>query len=65
MRGRVKWFDEKKGFGFIAQETGKDIFFHHTSLAMKGFRTIEDGANVEYDVEQSEKGPKAVRVSKV
>ncbi len=60
--GRVKWFDEKKGFGFIEQEDGKDIFVHHTGISGDGFRNLYEDQMVEFDIEQGEKGPKALNV---
>lgn len=62
--GIVKWFSDKKGFGFIEQENGGDIFVHHTSINMSGFRTLAEGERVTFDVEQSERGPVAKNVQK-
>ena len=61
--GRVKWFDEKKGFGFIEREDGNDVFVHFRAITGDGFKTLTDGQEVEFDVEQGDKGPQAVNVS--
>ena len=62
--GTVKWFSDDKGFGFITpDEGGKDLFVHHTGIAGNGFRTLAEGAKVEYQAEQGDKGPKAVNVT--
>ncbi len=60
--GRVKWFDEKKGFGFIEREGGSDVFVHFRSITGDGFKTLADGQEVEFEVEEGEKGPQAVNV---
>ena len=61
--GTVKWFNDQKGYGFIAPDDGgDDCFVHHTSIEMEGFRTLQEGQKVEYDVSQGEKGPQANRV---
>ncbi len=60
--GTVKWFNESKGFGFIEQESGKDIFVHFSAIQGDGFKTLNDGQSVEFDVTQDEKGEKAVNV---
>ena len=61
--GKVKWFNDQKGFGFIAaQQTGKDVFVHHTVIEGEGYKTLTDGETVEYDAEESPKGLKATRV---
>jgi CspA family cold shock protein len=61
--GIVKWFNDKKGFGFIEQEDGKDIFVHHTAINMAGFKTLNEGDHVSFDVEQGSKGPSAKNVT--
>ena len=61
-QGSVKWFSDEKGFGFLEQDNGQDVFVHHTSITMDGFRTITEGQNVEFDLEQSDRGPRAVNV---
>ena len=63
--GKVKWFDNKKGFGFILQETGQDVFVHHSSIQGKGFKTLNEGEAVHFDVVPSDKGPKAENVQRV
>lgn len=62
--GKVKWFDNKKGFGFIEGEGGKDVFVHHTSIEAEGFKTLTEGEIVSYDLIQSEKGMKAQKVQR-
>jgi cold shock protein len=63
--GKVKWFNDQKGFGFISAENGKDIFVHHTVIEGQGFRTLQDGESVEYEAEDGPKGMKATRVTRV
>lgn len=65
MRGTVKWFNEGKGFGFIAQETGEDVFVHFSQIEGDGFKTLNDGDQVEYDVTKGPKGLAATKVRKV
>jgi len=65
MTGRVKWFDEKKGFGFIEAQDGKDVFVHFRAIKGDGFKTLTDGQEVSFEVEQGQKGPQAVNVSLV
>nr|WP_274377395.1 MULTISPECIES: cold-shock protein [Marinitoga] len=62
MKGKVKWFDAKKGYGFISGEDGKDVFVHFTAITMDGFKTLEEGQEVEYEVQENEKGLQAVNV---
>lgn len=62
-KGSVKWFDNKKGFGFITDESGQDVFVHFTGLNMEGFKTLEENQAVEFDVVDGEKGPQAVNVT--
>lgn len=62
--GKVKWFDNKKGFGFIEGEGGKDVFVHHTSISAEGFKTLTEGEIVSYDLIQSDKGMKAKNVQR-
>jgi len=61
-QGKVKWFNEKKGFGFITDDDGNDIFVHHSSIEGTGFKTLNEGDAVEFDTEQGDKGPRAVAV---
>ena len=63
--GTVKWFNSTKGFGFLTGEDNKDIFVHQSSIQEDGFRTLEEGQKVSYDVEASEKGDRAVNVVKL
>lgn len=60
--GTVKWFDEKKGFGFISSDGGPDIFVHYTNIAGDGYKTLAEGDAVEFEVVKGEKGPKAENV---
>ncbi len=63
--GKVKWFNDQKGFGFISSEKGKDVFVHHTVIEGQGFKTLQDGETVEYEVEEGPKGSKATRVRRL
>jgi len=64
--GTVKWFNNDKGFGFITpDEGGKDLFVHHSAINANGFRSLADGARVEYESEDGPKGPKAINVSQL
>ena len=65
MKGTVKWFNAKKGFGFISDETGKDVFVHYSGLNMDGFKSLEEGATVEFEVVEGAKGPQATNVTVV
>lgn len=66
IRGKVKWFNESKGFGFISREDGeKDCFVHHTAIQGEGFRTLREGEAVEFDVVQGTKGPAAENVTRL
>ncbi len=64
-QGTVKWFNDQKGFGFITASDGKDYFVHHTSIEGEGFKSLPEGQEVQFEIAQGEKGPKAVRVSAI
>ncbi len=64
-RGKVKWFNEKKGFGFIQQESGPDVFVHYSASKAEGFKTLAEGQPVEFDIIQDAKGAKAQNVHPV
>ena len=64
-KGTVKWFNAEKGYGFITGEDGNDVFVHYSGLVMDGFKSLEEGAAVEYEVINGEKGPQAVNVVKL
>lgn len=61
--GTVKWFNNEKGYGFIARENGPDVFVHHTAIQSEGFRTLKEGQQVEFSIEQGPKGPQATNVN--
>jgi CspA family cold shock protein len=61
--GRVKWFDERKGFGFIERENGSDVFVHFRAINCEGYKTLAEGQEVEFDVEEGQKGPQAANVN--
>lgn len=63
--GKVKWFNAKKGYGFICDEGGADVFVHFSALNMEGFKVLEEGDTVEYEVVDGEKGPQAANVTKL
>ena len=62
-KGTVKWFNNQKGYGFSSDETGSDVFVHYSGLNMDGFKTLEEGQTVEFDVTAGTKGPQAVNVT--
>ena len=64
-KGTVKWFNNQKGYGFISDDAGNDVFVHYTGLNMEGYKTLEEGQAVEYEVADGEKGPQAVNVVKL
>ncbi len=63
--GTVKWFNERKGFGFISQDDGEDVFVHFSSIDMPGFKKLEEGDRVSFEVEQGDRGPQAKNVKKL
>lgn len=65
MEGTIKWFNSKKGFGFIEQETGDDVFVHYSAIEMSGFKTLSEGERVQFEIEENDKGLSAKRVLKV
>lgn len=65
MKGTVKWFNAKKGFGFISDEEGHDVFVHFSALQMDGFKVLDEGDEVEFEVIDGEKGPQAANVTKL
>ena len=64
-KGTVKWFDNQKGYGFISDESGKDVFVHYTGLNMEGFKSLEEGQAVEFEIVEGAKGPQATSVTKL
>ena len=65
MKGTVKWFNNQKGYGFISDEQGNDVFVHYSGLNMEGFKSLDEGAEVEFDVVIGAKGPQATNVTKL
>lgn len=63
MQGTVKWFNPEKGFGFIQQESGEDVFVHYSAIKSGGYKSLEEGQRVDFDVEQGPKGPQATNVT--
>ena len=63
-KGKVKWFNNQKGYGFITPENGKDVFVLHTAIKSDGYRTLEEGQEVEFEIQQGPKGEQAVNVTK-
>lgn len=64
-QGTVKWFNDAKGYGFISQEGGKDVFVHHQAIQSDGFRSLAEGDSVQFDVVEGPKGPQAANVRKL
>ena len=64
LQGKVKWFNESKGFGFIEQDNGNDVFVHYTAIAGDGFKTLGEGDSVEFEIVDGPKGPAAANVQK-
>jgi CspA family cold shock protein len=65
VKGTVKWFNATKGYGFISTEEGEDVFVHYSAITSDGFKTLEEGQNVEFEIVQGEKGPQATNVIKL
>lgn len=65
VKGTVKWFNATKGYGFISTEAGEDVFVHYSAIAGDGFKTLDEGQNVEFEIVQGEKGPQATNVTKL
>ncbi len=65
LTGRVKWFNDSKGYGFIEQEGGRDIFVHYTAIQGDGFKTLAEGQKVEFEIAEGAKGPQATKVVKL
>ncbi len=63
LNGSVKWFNDQKGFGFITSEKGQDVFVHHSGINSTGFKTLPEGAEVSFDTEKGDKGPRAINVT--
>ena len=65
VKGTVKWFNATKGYGFISTEAGEDVFVHYSAIAGDGFKTLDEGQNVEFEIVQGDKGPQATNVTKL
>ncbi|MCL4542895.1 MAG: cold shock domain-containing protein [Deltaproteobacteria bacterium] len=63
-QGKVKWFNDSKGFGFIEQENGQDVFVHYSAISQDGFKTLAEGQKVEFEITNGAKGPQAINVTK-
>jgi len=65
VKGKVKWFSNQKGYGFITPENGKDVFVHHTAIQGEGYKSLEEGQDVEFEIKQGPKGEQAANVVKI
>ena len=65
LAGKIKWFNDRKGYGFIEQEGGKDVFVHYTAIEGDGFKSLTEGQKVEFEITEGSKGPQATKVVKV
>ncbi len=65
MKGKVKWFNNAKGYGFIGRDDGPDVFVHYSAIASEGYRSLQEGDDVEFEIVQGQKGPQADKVTKV
>jgi cold shock protein len=65
MQGKVKWFNSEKGFGFIEREDGDDVFVHFSAIQMDGYKALEEGQDVEFDIVDGDRGPQAANVTKL
>ncbi len=65
MKGTVKWFNNQKGYGFISDEAGNDVFVHFSGISTDGFKSLEEGSAVEFDVTDGAKGPQAINVTRI
>ena len=64
VKGKVKWFNAKKGYGFISSDTGQDVFVHFSEIQSDGYKTLEEGQAVEFEIENDQRGPKAKKVTR-
>jgi CspA family cold shock protein len=65
MKGKVKWFNNAKGYGFIGRDDGPDVFVHYSAIASEGYRSLQEGDDVEFEIVQGQKGPQADKVTKL